>query len=278
MALLAPPCRPPVPEPPAAPTGTDRAPRLWREITLVAVFYGAYTLVRVLIPHDVPAAYAHAGQIMRLEHVLGLDVELDLNHGLMRLPGLARIANAFYATAHFVVTLSVLVWLYRRRPGDFRWLRTSLMIAPTGDRADRVLGLSPGAAEVPHRPRFRRPGDRAAHLRPVLLAGGGLAHEPVRRDALDARRLGAVVRRGGRDSFAPSIGTGGRALYPIVTILVIFSTANHYLLDAMAGAVIMVFALLVGFLLHRGGTAARPAEDHEVTNNPMILDGPDHSI
>ncbi|MCW2945427.1 MAG: hypothetical protein JWR24_2144 [Actinoallomurus sp.] len=41
------------------------------------------------------------------------------------------------------------------------------------------------------------------------------------------------------------------ALYPIVTIVVIFSTANHYLLDAAVGVAVATFALYGGFLLQR---------------------------
>ena len=124
---------------PSIPAGTPRtarqlrevpwSPRLWREIALVIVFYGAYTLVRLLIPHNDAAAYAHAGQVMRLEHALIPNIELKLNHALMQAPMLAKAANIYYATAHFAVTLMVLVWLYRQRPAHYRWLRTSLLLA-----------------------------------------------------------------------------------------------------------------------------------------------------
>ncbi len=277
MALLAPPLRPPVPEPPAVTPVSDRAPRLWREILLVAVFYGAYTLIRVLIPHNVPAAYAHAGQIIRLEHVLGLDFELDLNQDLMRLPGLARVANAFYATAHFVVTLSVLVWLYRCRPRDFRWLRTSLMIA-TG------IALIGFWAYPLAPPRFLT--DRGFVDPVTALHTFGLYSSPEAGSMTNQFAAMPSMHAGWALWCAVAVVTlskrplvrAAAALYPIVTIMVIFSTANHYLLDAMAGVAIMMFALLVGFLLHRGGTTTRPAEDHEVTNTPTVLDGPDHLI
>lgn len=253
MALLAPRLRPSAPEPSAVPSETDGAPRLWREILLVAAFYGAYTLVRVLIPHNVPAAYAHAGQVIRLEHVLGLDVELDLNQDLMRLPGLARVANAFYATAHFVVTLSVLVWLYRYRPGQFRWLRTSLMIAT----AVALIGfwaypLAP--------PRFLT--DRGFVDPVTALHTFGLYSSPEAGSLTNQFAAMPSMHAGWSLWCAVAIMTVSRrslvraiaALYPIITILVIFSTANHYLLDAMAGVAIMMFALLVGFLLHKGET------------------------
>src|SRR4051794_37176770 len=129
MVQLAPPCAPILQEPRDTSRAVPWSPRLWREIALIAVFYGAYTLVRLLIPHNEAAAYAHAGQVMRLEHALGPNIELKLNHALLNAPLLAKAANIFYATAHFAVTLTVLVWLYRQRPRLYRWLRTSLLLA-----------------------------------------------------------------------------------------------------------------------------------------------------
>jgi lysylphosphatidylglycerol synthetase-like protein (DUF2156 family) len=282
MAQLAPPRRPTAPQPTApqpvgAPPETPRAPRLWREIALVAVFYGAYTLMRLVIPHDGPAAYAHAGQILRLEHTLGLDVELGLNRALLRAPGLARLANVFYATAHFAVTLTVLVWLYRRRPQQFRWLRTALMLAT-------------GIALI---------GFWVYPLAPPRFLGGHGFLDPV--TALHSFGLYSSPQAGSlANQFAamPSMHAGwalwcavavlvtsrrplikaAAAVYPFVTIVVIFATANHYLLDAVAGAVVTLFGLLMSFLLQRIANGSRPAKDHKVTNKTTILDSPAHSI
>jgi hypothetical protein len=277
MAQLAPPCPPQAPEPPETPRAPRKAPRLWWEIALVAVFYGAYTLVRLLIPHEDATAYAHADQIMRLEHALGPNVERAFNHALLHVPTLARLANIYYATAHFVVTLAVLTWLYRRRPEHYRWLRASLMLAT----AIALIGfwvypLAP--------PRF--------------LAGQGFV-DPV--TAFHTVGLYSSTRSGSvTNQFAamPSMHAGWAlwcavaviicarrpltralaALYPIVTITVIFATANHYLLDAVAGIVVVVFALFVGLILHLRENGRRTAEDHEVTNKTTILDSTANAI
>ncbi len=277
MALLAPPCKPAAPEPARTTPTSFRAPRLWREILLVAVFYGAYTLVRLLIPHDEPAAYAHAGQVLRLEHALGLDFELSLNQALMHSESLARLANAFYATAHFVITLTVLVWLYRQRPQHFRWLRTSLMIAT-------------GVALI---------GFWVYPLAPPRFLGGHGFVDPV--TAFHTFGLYSSPEAGSMtNQFAamPSMHAGwalwcavvvvslsrrplirmAAALYPVVTLMVIFSTANHYLLDAVAGVTVTTFALLAGSLLHRKERAERQTEGHKVTNKTTILAGSGHSI
>jgi lysylphosphatidylglycerol synthetase-like protein (DUF2156 family) len=214
---------------------------------------------------------------MRLEHVFGLDIEIHLNHALMHFPDLARVANAFYATAHFAVTLSVLVWLYRRRPESFRWLRTSLMVATSlALMGFWVYPLAP--------PRFL---PSRGFVDPVTaLHTFGLYSSPEAGSVTNQFAAMPSMHAGWSLWCAVAVVSLSRRtlirvlalLYPIVTILVIFSTANHYVLDALAGAAIVTIALLVGFLLHQRGKVRHPAEDHEVTNKTTILDGPDQSI
>jgi PAP2 superfamily len=272
MAQLAPPCRP-VSSAPRVVKAPLRMPslRLWRELALIAVFYGAYTLVRLLIPHDESAAYVHAGQVLRLEHALGPNIELKLNQALLGAPALAKAANIFYATAHFAVTLLVLVWLYRRRPRHYRWLRTSLLLAT----AVALIGFW------------------VYPLAPPRFLGGEGFVDPV--TALHSFGLYSSPQAGSlTNQFAamPSMHAGwavwcavavivstGRplimaiaALYPIVTITVIFATANHYVLDAVAGVTVMAFALFVGLILHLRENRPRVAKDHEVTNKTTIVD------
>ena len=243
---------------PRATTGTPRpsypaAPPLWRELLLITVFYAAYAVIRlVLSPTGTTSAFAHAGQVLSAEHVLGVDVELGLNRALMAVPWLARVANAFYATAHFVVTLGVLIWLYLRHPRHYRWLRTALV----GATALALLGfwcypLAP--------PRF--------------LSGHGFV-DPV--TALHTFGLYSVPGSGtltNQYAAMPSMHAGWALwcggilvtlstrrwitvlglLYPAATVLVILATANHYTFDVVAGVALIGAALSGSWLLSRKG-------------------------
>ncbi|WP_329257687.1 phosphatase PAP2 family protein [Actinoallomurus sp. NBC_01490] len=274
MAQLAQSCRP-------APRDIDLkgswSPRLWREIALVAVFYGAYTLVRLLIPHDEGAAYVHAGQIMRLEHALGPNLELALNHALLRVPLLAKAANIFYATAHFLVTLAVLVWLYRRRPREYRWLRTSLLLATAVALVGFwVYPLAP--------PRFL---GTAGFVDPVTAFHSfGLYSSPQAGSLTNQFAAMPSMHAGWAVWCAVAVIASTRrplvralaVLHPVITLTVIFSTANHYLLDAVAGITVMAFALFAGLILHLREKRSRPAKDHEVTNKTTIADSPGGQI
>jgi hypothetical protein len=274
MAQLSQPCRPVRPESRGLSSQASRAilsPRLWRELALIIVFYGAYTLVRLVIPHDETAAYAHAGQVMRLEHALGPNIELKLNQALLRAPLLAKAANIFYATAHFGVTLLVLVWLYRRRPRHYRRLRTSLLLAT----AIALVGfwvypLAP--------PRFL---SGEGFVDPVTaLHSFGLYSSPQAGSLTNQFAAMPSMHAGWAVWCAVTIIVSTRrplimtiaVLYPIVTITVIFSTANHYLLDAVAGVAVMAFALFVGLILHLREKRLQAARDYEVTNKTTFVD------
>ncbi|MBE1535109.1 phosphatase PAP2 family protein [Actinomadura algeriensis] len=238
---------------------------MWRELLLIVLFYTGYSLTRIVLVQDGTAsAFAHADQILRLEGTLGIDVERSLNEALLDVPWLARAANLFYATMHFAVTLGMVVWLYLRRPQDYRWLRTSLMVA-TGVA---VLGfwLYPLAP-----PRFLH---EAGFVDPVtalqsfgLYASDASATMTNQYAAMPSMHAGwalwcgfVLVRLTSR-WWLKALGV----LYPVTTTLVIIATANHYVVDAAAGFALVAGALALSWLLYAG----RP---------PRLLDARDRLV
>ncbi|MFB4315608.1 phosphatase PAP2 family protein [Actinomadura sp. 21ATH] len=247
------------------------APPLWRELLLIALFYAAYTLTRIVLVQDGTAqAFANADRILGFERAIGIDIELAMNQTLLSVPWLARTANVFYATAHFAVTLGVVVWIYRSRPHDYRWLRTGLMVA-TG-LALAGFWLYPLAP-----PRFL--GDEG-FVDPVtalnslgLYSGDASGSFTNQYAAMPSMHAGwalwcgfALVRLATR-RWLKALGV----LYPLTTVAVILATANHYLLDAVAGIALIAGALALSWLLyHRypaqlkrlGARASGPALRH----------------
>jgi hypothetical protein len=248
------------PAPPAArrseagATGMRRriltAPPVWRELLLVVLFYTGYTLTRIVLVQDgTGPAFAHADEILRVERYLGLDIELHLNQTLLAVPWLARTANVFYATMHFIVTLAVVVWLYRYRPQHYRWLRTSIMVAT----AVALIGfwLYPLAP-----PRFLHSEgfvDPVTALHSLGLyasdASGSLTNQYAAMPSMHAGWslwCGLVLVKLATQKWAKLLGV----LYPATTVVVILSTANHYVLDAVAGMVLIGGALWVSWILY----------------------------
>jgi hypothetical protein len=226
------------------------APPIWRELLLIVLFYSAYTLTRLLLVQDgTGTAFAHADQILGAERFLGIDVELGLNQALLEAPWLARAANVFYATAHFAVTLATVVWIYRSRPHDYRWLRTGIMVA-TGVA---LVGywLYPLAP-----PRFLADEgfvDPVTALQTLgLYAGDASATFTNQYAAMPSMHAGwalwcgfALIRLA-TPRWAKVFGV----LYPLTTVLVILATANHYVLDAVAGWALIGAALGLSWLLY----------------------------
>ncbi|MFC4906787.1 phosphatase PAP2 family protein [Actinomadura gamaensis] len=230
--------------------GYSGAPPLWRELVLIALFYSAYTLTRIVLVQDgTGSAFQHANDILRLERGLGIDVELDLNRWLLDVPWLAKAANLFYASMHFVVTTSLVVWLYRYRPGEYRWLRMAVMIA-TG-LALIGFWLYPLAP-----PRFL---GSVGFVDPVtalhswgLYSGdsaGTMTNQYAAMPSMHAGWslwCGFVLVRLGTQKWVKALGV----LYPVTTVLVILSTANHYILDAVIGIALIAGSLALSWLLY----------------------------
>lgn len=214
---------------------TPARPRLWFELALIAVSYWVYSLVRNAVPEQATIAQGNASWIWELEQSLGMAVERSINHAFDSVGWLIVGMNYYYATLHFVVTIGVLVWLYRSHPGRYAATRT-------------VLFLTTGAALVgfyfyPLAP-------------PRLMTNGGFVDTVLVHETWGSMASGAAASVSNQYAAMPSMHIGwslwcgltifflARALwvrvlgllYPTATLLVIVATANHFWMDAVGGA------------------------------------------
>ncbi|MEU0968152.1 phosphatase PAP2 family protein [Streptomyces sp. NPDC005917] len=223
---------------------TPRRPRLWFEILLIAVSYWTYSLIRNAVPEQKAQALRNADWIWKGEHRLGIAVEGSVNHVVNSTAWLIVGMNYYYATLHFVVTLGVLVWLYRSHPGRYAAARLALF-ATTGVA---LLGyyLFPLAP-----PRLMN-GDGfidtvMVHHTWGSMASGDLKHMSNQYAAMPSMHIGWSLWCG-LTIFAlaslPWVRVLG-LLYPTATLLVIVATANHFWLDAVGGMLCLTFGLAV---------------------------------
>src|SRR6266566_3854490 len=91
--------------------------------------YGLYELARGLVVADRAQADAHAHRLVALERSLHLFVESNLQRAVQTLPGLTSLLGVAYLTCHLAVTVGVLLWLHRRHPDGFPFVRTALLLA-----------------------------------------------------------------------------------------------------------------------------------------------------
>ncbi|MER7839149.1 phosphatase PAP2 family protein [Streptomyces sp. NPDC096040] len=238
---------------------TPGRPRLWFEILLIAVSYWTYSLIRNAVPEQKAQALRNADWIWRAEHHLGIAVEASVNHAVNSVTWLIIGMNYYYATLHFVVTLSVLVWLYRSHSGRYAAARLALF-ATTG-----VALL--GYYLFPLAPPRLMTGGRFAdtvmiHHTWGSMASGDLKHMSNQYAAMPSMHIGWSLWCG-LTIFAlasvPWVRILG-LLYPTATLLVIVATANHFWLDAVGGMLCLTFGFTVARLWYGALPYALPRQ------------------
>ncbi|MFE5481884.1 phosphatase PAP2 family protein [Streptomyces sp. NPDC056527] len=227
-----------------------RKPRWWAELILIGVVYAAYSCGRLVARGDARSAVDHGLAILDLEKALHLNAEHPLNRLFTETPALAIPADFAYASLHYVVTPAVLIWLFRRRPGRYRAARTWLMVST-------LLGLIGFTLLPTCPPRLLDAGhgfvDTMAQFSSYGWWGaeasaprgmGAMTNQYAAMPSLHvgwALWCGVMLWRYGRAPLLKALGVA----YPLLTTVIVMGTANHYFLDAVAGAAVMGFGLLL---------------------------------
>ncbi|MFJ4618387.1 phosphatase PAP2 family protein [Streptomyces sp. NPDC088812] len=226
---------------------TPGRPRLWFEILLIAVSYWTYSLIRNAVPEQKHEALRNADWIWKAERTVGIAVEQSVNHAVNSVTWLVVGMNYYYATLHFVVTLGVLVWLYRFHPG--RYAATRLVLFATTGVALVGYYLYPLAP-------------------PRLMNGVGFVDTVVVHQTWGSMASGDLKNMSNQYAAMPSMHIGWSLwcgltvfalaalpwvrilglLYPAATLVVIVATANHFWLDAVGGVLCLAFGYTVAGL------------------------------
>jgi hypothetical protein len=220
-------------------------PVLWRQLAIGLVLFGAYLIVDTL---PGTAAARHGRDLYALERDLFLDVGRAANDWLAPHEVLATFANYEYAFGYLAGTLVVFVWLYLRRPAAFARARDSFVLV-------NVIGIACFALYPTTPPRLL---DGLGFVDTVRQGrtwgswGSGVIDEANQHAAMPSLHVawtlwvsvilaGLAVRRWVQLLCAAHVG---------VTIVVIVATANHYLLDAVAGVVLVAVAVPIANAWH----------------------------
>lgn len=227
---------------PTAEVTLSSRPRWWTELSLIAVVYLAYAGGRLLGQGDVTTAVNHGLAILRFERRLNIDFESPLNDFFTSHAWIGIPADFVYASLHYAATPAVLVWLWKRgRSADYRfartWLLTTTMIGLIGfvvvpTCPPRLLEASQGFVDtMAQYSSYGWWGGDASAPRGM----GGLTNQYAAMPSLHvgwALWCGIALWWQGRSVWAKITAV----VYPLVIALVVMGTANHYFLDAAAGA------------------------------------------
>ncbi|RBM15904.1 inositol phosphorylceramide synthase [Streptomyces sp. PT12] len=226
-----------------------RRPRVWFELMLIAISYLIYSMIRNAAPLREDQAQSHARWIWELQGSLGLDFELGLNHAAADVTWLIVAMNYYYATLHFIVTIVVLVWVFRSHPG--RYGATRLVLFATTTVA--LLGYYFYPLAPPRLMEGMNFIDTAAvhHTWGSLSAeGSAMASVSNQYAAMPSMHIGWSLWCGitiavlAGPLWVKLLGV----LYPVLTLVVIMATANHFWLDAVGGMVCLAFGFAVAYL------------------------------
>jgi len=208
------------------------------EIALFAAALLVYQGSRALVIGDPATAFRNADDIIGLEKATGLFVETDVQGFLMGHEALVSLLNQFYMSAHWIVTPLFFVWLYRRRHDAYPFVRNAFLAANAIALA--VFMLFPVA---PPRLAGARDGfvDTLHTVSGVDLHGGMLSGWFNPNAAVPSMHFGYSFLIGvvGVVLVRSWIARALFAAYPALVLVTIVGTGNHFVLDAIAGGVVM---------------------------------------
>jgi hypothetical protein len=214
----------------------------FKQIAVVLIAVGVYELARYSIEPNWSAAMANADRIERLEDWLLLSWEGPLQDVFLSVPELVRAMNVFYFVGHFLLTGIFFFWLYHRSRSGFRVFRDGFLIATMIS----VL-IHWGFPTAP--PRLAD-----AEILDTLRVMSGIDIGSQASTTL-SNPVAAVPSLHAGYALGVGIGVfryaGGRLLrglavvYPALVVLTIIVTGNHFVLDAVAGALVLALGFAV---------------------------------
>jgi hypothetical protein len=174
------------------------------------------------------------------ERVLHLPSETALQRLVLPHPLLVQACNLYYDILHFPLLGACLIWLYARHRADYPRIRTTVAA---------FTGISLLVQLIPVAP-------------PRLLASTGMVDTAVQygqsvyawNGGFDADEFSAMpsVHVGWALIVAIAVITVSRsrwrwlaAAYPVLTLLVVVVTANHFWLDGIAAGLLVALVLVV---------------------------------
>lgn len=238
------------------------------EVVVGAAVYFLYDWLRDKTTGTSAAAYRHALQIVDAEKFLGLYHEYSIQQAFLRADWFMAFWNIYYGTIHFVMPVVALVWLYRKAPVRYvRWRNTIIFMLAISIVVFWCYPLMPPRL-MPGRFGFVDAAADFFNFGPQVRVHIGADGQPT---------AAAIREFGNLFAAMPSLHVGWStwsvlaiwplvrrpwakallALYPVGILFCIVVTANHWILDAAGGWVVLGLGYLCARALEAVGQPAR---------------------
>lgn len=210
------------------------------EVATIATLFAFYRVGRLAIQGQEAVALSHAEAVHRVESTLQLPSEAALQEAAGAIPNLFEVANVYYFSLHFPVMIAFLAWEFLARPSaEYRSVRRAL-VATTFI----ALGIHLLFPLAPPR-MLSEAGfiDTMSTLGPSPYDGAS-ATVANQYAAMPSLHVGwallialALYRTGQRQL--------GRlaAAHAVLTVIVVVITANHWWLDGVVAAALVIGAM-----------------------------------
>lgn len=237
-----------------------------RELIIVIGFYNVYQVVRGQADVGARArAFRNARWIVDAERATHLFVEHSIQQAAVSTRWVVTFANTYYGTVHFAATGGILLWLFFRRHHHYRRMRNTLA-------ATTLLGLVTFLSFPLAPPRMLPCNNSipAAGQGPITLgecfvdtlhtAGGVWSYEsPIAKAIANQFAAMPSLHFGWSLWCAVALVSYARTrtvralgvAHTSITLFAIVITANHYLFDAVGGALVFLTGRFVATTLER---------------------------
>ena len=211
-----------------------------RESALLFGLYALWQFAGSFTVMSAAGAVSRARWLWHAERVLLLPSETSLQRPFLAHPVLVQACNLYYDVLHFPVLGACLIWLYARHRQSYPRIRTTVAVFTGASLLIQLIPVAP----------------------PRLLPDTGMVDTAVRygqsvyswHGGFDADEFSAMpsVHVGWALIVAIAVITVSRsrwrwlaAAYPLLTLLVVVVTANHFWLDGIVAALLVVLVLVV---------------------------------
>jgi hypothetical protein len=177
-------------------------------------------------------AAENADRIVALERRLGIHVEPEVQAILLPRRRVVAVFNVAYVTLNVGLTVGWLMRLFRRRDPEYHRLRRAAALATLGAQPAFLLFPTAPPRTLDH---FV---DTIADVTGVDLDKGVVArlYDPIAAMPSIHITYSVVTAAGIVQTSRSPLAKALAPAYPPAVAFVIFATANHYVLDALAGA------------------------------------------
>jgi membrane-associated phospholipid phosphatase len=232
-----------------------------RELGLVAAGFLVYFGVRAVTQGSHVDAVENARRLVSLERSLSIHWEPSIQAAVTGHHWLVTLVNWVYIWGHWPLIAAVAVWLFTRHPEAFRRTRTAFFVSgaigmvffilfPAAPPRLMDAGFTDTVARYSHAYRALQPPSLvnryaafpSLHFGWDLLVGLALV---TKARSLPGRALGVAM--------------------PIAMAIAVVLTANHWIIDVVAGAVVALLGLVIAT---RFTPEAAAGSDSRPTNPP----------